>query len=122
MKIDYDRHSIIKGVDERVTDASINYTEESIQVLEGLDAVRKRPAMYIGSTDIKGLHHLAYEIIDNAVDEELSGYCDDYKVILHLDDSITIVDNGRGIPVGLHKSCVPIIDAIVTIIHVWFNI
>src|SRR3989339_250994 len=79
-----------------------DYGAKDIQVLEGLSAVRKRPSMYIGSTDIRGLHHLVYEAVDNSIDEAIAGYCTKIEVILHTDNRITVSDNGRGIPVDLH--------------------
>ena len=97
---------------------SENYGADNIQILEGLEAVRKRPGMYIGSTSSRGLHHLVYEIVDNSVDEALAGYCTEIRVFINEDNSITVIDNGRGIPVGInHKAGIPAVEVVFTILH-----
>ena len=101
-----------------VTAVEADYGAEQIQILEGLEAVRMRPGIYIGSTSERGLHHLVYEVVDNSIDEALAGYCDHIDVTIHKDNSITVVDNGRGIPVDEHPvKKIPTLEVVMTILH-----
>ena len=122
MEVPGDSEDIVvdeKEIEERIeVDAGTEYGADQIQILEGLEAVRKRPGMYIGTTASRGLHHLVYEIVDNSVDEALAGFCDNIEVTINEGNSITVIDNGRGIPIGInHKAGIPGVEVVFTILH-----